>query len=495
MSFDSTKLLGLLIVALIIVGGLLYFQLYTEIRGIRGQLDEINREISDSSLQAQEALEDVNAKIESVVAKLEELEEASSINSEELALISESLEEARTAIEELRETSASLSDIESLSRELALIRASLDELANRVEGNTEALEELKALQERVEELSLMIDELAELILYPAVITDATGDSVIIPSKPQRIVSMAPSVTEVLYYVNALDRLVGVDDYSDWPQWVADARENGEIESIGGFWTPNVEKILALEPDLVIGVASAPPHVQVKEILKAYGIPVILLPSESLDDVKEALIIAGRAVGNLVDAYTAAVEFEASVAAAKTLIGAADGVKVAVIVWLEPLFVVGWGNWENDIITSLGAVNVFGDESDSSLKGWPIVSVESLYERAPDVIILLGEHVASSPEDFVSWLESQLGEAAFDIPAVANNRVYLLSGAYSDVYARPSPRTALSVYIISLILTPENYGLSLEELPSILSPETLDVIQLISDRLPENLVEFLGEALS
>ncbi len=485
MSVDLQKLLVALIAALILVSAAGYAAIYSQLSDLEGRVDETGRELEE----LQRAIRDVEGELERLKS-----EAASTGDLERIAAQVDALTEA---VEELRRGGATVEDLEEIAARVAELSAALEDLREALESSREASEEalsrIDELAARLDELRASVEDLAESILFPVELVDGTGSIVVVTSRPERIVSMAPSVTEILYYVGALDRLVGVDDYSDWPPEVAEARERGEIASIGGFWDPSIEAILSLQPDLVIGVATAPPHIQVKEILESYGIPVLLLPSETLDDVKNSLILVGKATGNVVEAYKAASMFEAAVSAARALLGGAEGVRVAVIVWLEPLFVVGWGNWEHDILTALGAVNVYGDEGDPNLKGWPVVSVESLVERAPDVIVVMGGHGGMTPSDFVDWLESQLGEAAYDIPAVSDGRVYVLQGLYNDVFARPSPRTSLAVYVFLAILSPETLGL--EEVPGVVSPETLDVLSLLEGRVPDDVLAFLGEALS
>jgi iron complex transport system substrate-binding protein len=486
LAFGEQRLLVAILAVLIALSILGYASLYVQVGRLAGEVER--------TADAVEGLERTLSEVSERVASLER----GAARAEDLEALAGEVEALAERLEEVSGEAVKPEDLERLAAELAELSARLEELSRSLESAGEAaqgaLMAVEELRARVEELQRTVDSLAESILFPVEIVDGSGDVVVIPERPERIVSLAPSVTETLYYVGALDRLVGVDDYSDWPRWVAEARERGEIASVGGFWSPSVEAILALEPDLVVGVASAPPHFQVKEILESYGIPVLLLPNETLRDVKESMIMLGKATGNVSQAYEAAILFEAAVSAASGILGDAGGVRVAVIVWLEPLFVVGWGNWEHDIITSLGAVNVYGDEENEALKGWPVVSVESLLERAPEVIVILGAHTAPSPEDFVDWLESQLGSAAYEIPAVAEGRVYVIAGLYADVFARPSPRTALAVYVMAAVVAPETLGLSPEEVPGVVSPETLDVLGLLRDVLPERVYAFLGEAL-
>ena len=486
MAFNAQKLLIGLLAVLIVLSVVGYGFLYVEVREISRSLEETSGRVNR-----------VGESIESIRAEVSALRREA-VTKESLEMLRSEVESLSAQLEALRGKAASAEDLERIAARVAELSSRLEELSEELrevgEASQEAIDAVKVIKASLEEVKRELGEVSEAILFPVEVIDGTGDLVVVTSRPERIVSMAPSVTETLYYVRALDRLVGVDDYSDWPASVAEARERGDIASIGGFWNPSIEAILSLDPDLVIGVASAPPHRQVKQLLEAYGIPVILLPNESLEDIKRSLIIVGKATGNIVEAYEALIAFEATISAASALLGGAEGVKVAVAVWLEPLFVVGWGNWEHDIIESLGAVNVYGDEGDEKLMGWPMVSVESLLERAPEVLIVTG-HQGITVEDVINWLESQLGEAAQEIPAVKNGRVYVLQGAYADVFARPSPRTALAVYVLLAVLSPQSLGLNFDDLPSNINPSTLDILGLIDGRVPERVYEFLGEALS
>lgn len=461
----------------------------------------------------------VYQKVGSLENAVAELNENYSRATEELQALRKSLEESQTSVNDLQSLveqvesriaklesglsqAATTEDLESLASELSALSELLDDMAQRISQLEKAseesgesigsmLEQLSELQERLEALETRVEQVYQSIFFPAAIVDGTGGTVVIPEKPERIVSMAPSVTETLYYLGLLDSLVGVDSYSDFPPEVADLRESGEIADIGGFWTPSVEAILDLEPDLVIGVASAPPHIQVKETLEAYGIPVLLLPNNTLGDVRESIVMVGRATGNIVEAYIALAAFDRAVATARTLAGD-TGVGVAVVVWLNPLFVVGGANWENDIIQEAGGVNVYSD-----VEGWPQVSYETLLEKNPDVIILMGgsgEEPSFTVEDFIQTLESQLGDAVWEIDAVKEGRIYVLLGDYNDAFARPSPRSALAVFVLAAILSPEAFGVQ-GELPQVISPSSFDIISLLEPRVSDEVLEFLLGALS
>jgi len=381
------------------------------------------------------------------------LNRAAQAQAEEAQRIASALEEVNRRLEELN------AKVNALSAE-TLTRADYEELAAQVQALAEAIARLEASNQealaQIEELRARLGEIADrlsrvetLILFPVEVVDGSGAKVVIPSRPERIVSLAPSVTETLYYVNATNRLVGVDSYSDWPEWVAEARENGTLVDVGGFWTPSVEAILSAQPDLVVGVAGVPAHESLRDVLAAHGIPLILLPQESLADIKESLIILGKATGNIVEAALAAADFEAAVARVKVAAPANAAVKAAILVWVNPAYVAGSGTFQDSLLSAVGAVNAF-----ANVTGWAAVNPEEFLSAAPDVIIAVGIPV----EAVYKYFNETLGEAAKEIPAIASGRVYCLGPPYSDMINRPSPRIVGVLTVVQSIIYPDLYGL-------------------------------------
>ncbi len=420
-----------------------------------------------SSLETQ--LKEANSRIASLQKEVKTLKEASSgyASTAQLEDVKSALEAVSGDIKSMQdrlEKAVTQEDIQEIALEVASLQeklAILEKLASEeLQGQIEDLAmQLSKIQAEVQEISAKIN-------FPVIVTDATGDQVFIASRPERIVSLAPAVTETLYFVGALDRLVGVDEYSDYPPEVLEMIDNGVIETIGGFWNPSVEKILALEPDLVIGV-DAPPHRQVKELLKDYGIPVVILPQNSIDDVRRSIVIVGMATGNMDRAIEVVGDLSRTLALVKTVAdGVDDQVKVALIVWLNPIFVSGNDTFQNDIIEFAGGINAFGNMS-----GWPIISAEDLAAAKPDVIILSNINVT----DFLDALVNQLGDAVLEIPAVTNKRIYTITGDYADMLSRPSPRITQIIPLIQYILYPQLYGASPIDIPQVISPETIPEI--------------------
>ncbi|GAB6148104.1 ABC transporter substrate-binding protein [Stetteria hydrogenophila] len=384
------------------------------------------------------------------------------------------VEEGQSALENTTtDVVKALGDVRDALRSLG---KSLESLERAVESQGAASENLSAalsqLEGRISSIEERLSELEEQLYYPVTVTDATGDQVTLYRRPERIVSLAPSVTEILFAVGAGGQVVGVDEYSNYPPEVLEAVENGSIAVIGGFWNPSLERILALNPDLVIGVASAKPHLQVKEALSRYGIPVVLLPDKSLEDILESIVTVGILTGHRLEASQLAAQVEDGIRSVYMTVEeykAREGIEarsVALISWINPIWTTGSGTFQNDLIMLAGGVNPFNETS-----GWITVSPEELLAADPDVIIATGGHGSFNYTTLMDYLKSVLGDAVYNITAVREGRVYVVHGSYEDVLNRPGPRVALGVRLIAVLAYPEAFGLSPDAIPHDVTPES------------------------
>jgi len=367
------------------------------------------------------------------------------------------VEEQNKALEQLNsklENVATVEDVDQLVSQIEDIQARLLEYPTK--------EDIQALQEKIVQLEEALNKTYEAIFFPAEIVDGTGDIVVVPARPQRIVSLAPAVTETLYYVGAADRIVAVDSYSNWPAWIAEARDNGTLIDVGGPWTPSVEAILVAEPDLVIGVAGIGPQEQVKKILAAYGIPVILLPQESIADIKRSIMIVGYATGNVEEAASTLLEFEANLSRIQVAVPV-EKRSVALVVWVNPLYVAGSNTFQGDMLVFVGAENAF-----ANVTGWAMIAPEALVEASPDIIILSGVEL----EVFYQFINETLGDAAQGIPAIANNLVFCVGQPYNDMLVRPSPRIVGGLVLLQYIVYPEIYGATWDDIPRCINATTM-----------------------
>ena len=258
--------------------------------------------------------------------------------------------------------------------------------------------------------------------------------------PQRIVSLAPNITEIIFALGAQDRLVGVTSYCHWPP------EARKIGSVGGFLNPNIEVIIERRPDLVI-VTPNGNNKELVETLEKLKIQVLVCPSYNISQIFDAVEVIGKTLG-LQDSATKIIsEMGKQVKDVEKLVKGAKSAKVAAIVGRRPLIVVGNNEFISDLIKVAGGQNLVS----SGKIRYPHYSYEELIVAGPDVIIDLS--VGNEGSD-VGCAEAINHWKNFStIPAIKNNRVYCLD---NSTFLIPGPRAVGSVAELARLLHPEVY---------------------------------------
>ena len=280
------------------------------------------------------------------------------------------------------------------------------------------------------------------ILNPKLVDD-TGYPINTSRIPERIVSLAPSNTEILFAIGAGDRVVGVTDYCNYPPEVIEKKRRGEIKSVGGYSTVNVERVLALKPDLV--VASYGNSLQTIELLRSYGLNVIAFNPKNVSDVMRSIILIGYATGNYEEAKKLVIEMVNRIQEVEEKVKDKRRMRVAHIVWHDPIWVSGRNTFIDDVIRLAGGENAF------DFDGWRVISVEDLIKANPEVIIVnSGTGMSSSGVNVIyNWVMSDKRLKVID--AVKNGRVYVIN---ADIICRPSYRVVDAVEEIAKLLHPE-----------------------------------------
>lgn len=261
--------------------------------------------------------------------------------------------------------------------------------------------------------------------------DPAGRMIHLPSEVRRVVSLAPSTTELLCAVGGCGLLVGVDRYSNYPPEVK------KLPHVGADIDPSLEKILALKPDVVLAAATANAEATMTSLERA-GIPVVGCLDQRIDDVYADLIGVGDAIGHRADGEKAAASLRAALDGVKAAPGDAGvGARVLVVVWPEPLVVAGRTSLVAELVRWVGGVNI----ADDSARAFPTYSRERMLEAAPEVLIV-GTHADGAPP--MAALQ-KLG-----IPAVRNHRVHLVDG---DILFRPGPRLGEAATLLAKLLHP------------------------------------------
>ncbi len=278
-------------------------------------------------------------------------------------------------------------------------------------------------------------EKTRLSEFPVTITDDFGHAVTINKKPERIVSLAPSNTEILFALGLGDKIVGVTDYCNYPE------KAKEKPKVGGYSTVDIEKVLSLKPDLV--VASFGNGEETIQTLRDYNITVIALNPKTLEDVMKDIEMLGKATGteeNATKLIAIMKDRIKSVEARAKMLKSKP--KIAHILWHNPIYVSGNGTFVDELIKKAGGENVFSD-----IEGWKVVSVEDLYSKDPDIIIVnSGNGMSAEAENVIyNWIVSELE----DLRAVKEGKVYVIN---SDIISRPSYRLVFALEEISEIIS-------------------------------------------
>lgn len=192
--------------------------------------------------------------------------------------------------------------------------------------------------------------------------------------PRRIVALAPNLTEIVFALGAGDRLVGVSEYSDYPEAAR------AIPRVGGLEV-DPEKVAALRPDLVLAVAEGNAAGAVRA-LSAAGLPVAVVPSGSLDAVLESIRIVGDRLGRSAEARELTALLLRRRDALRTRVEGRARPRALLIVWPDPPQAAGGGTFLGDLMSEAGLENILQDRD-----GWPLLSLEYLATAPVDLLIV------------------------------------------------------------------------------------------------------------
>ena len=260
------------------------------------------------------------------------------------------------------------------------------------------------------------------------VIDGLGREVHVPERIERVVTLAPNVTELVAAAGALDRIVGVDSESDYPP------SAGRLPKVGHLH-PSLEAIAALRPDLVIASTSGNPP-SLEGSLAALGVPLYVVRTERLDDIPSAIRSLGELFGGGGDDVAA--QLERDLAASPP---SGRSVRVLLMLWPDPLFVAGRETFVSDLLERAGGTNAV------AMSGWPAYSLEALVEEPPDVILYPEDAI---PSEVIAGLSAE-GSLWNRVPAIRNGKLHPIP---DDLVLRPGPRVAEGLAAIDRILKME-----------------------------------------
>jgi iron complex transport system substrate-binding protein len=269
--------------------------------------------------------------------------------------------------------------------------------------------------------------------FPATVTDFQNRSVTVPKRPERVVSIGPSITEFLFALGAGPRVVGVDDFSDEPAATA------QIEKVGGIKV-NFEKVVSLKPDLVLSVKFSDGTI---EKLAGAGLLVLVVDPQSAGDVARTAILLGRAVGS--DGETMARDIQKRVDGVRSKTASAT-TKPRVYHEIDAsdptkIFTVGPGSYIHDLIEIAGGANIAA----RATSAYPQLSAEEVLRSDPEIIVLAAADYSAKPDQ----VAARAGWSA--ISAVKNKRIVTIA---PNLINRPGPRVGEAAEAYAKLVHPE-----------------------------------------
>lgn len=270
-------------------------------------------------------------------------------------------------------------------------------------------------------------------------TDSLGNAILLTAPAQRIVSLAPSVTETLFAIGAGGQVVGRTDYCNYPEEVL------SLPGIGGFSAESisVETILSLEPDLVIGGSVY--QAEVVKALQDSGIQAFVSQPANLAEIQNAALLFGQMTGRTDEAAAVVDEMQAKIDAVTSVVSSLPAGRRPTVfyeVWHEPLMSANRKTFVGELIDLAGGVNIFADLPDE----YPTVSVEQIVDVDPQFIIGPSSHGDQMSAEVIGAREGW-----GSLSAVKNKAIYIVDG---DIVSRASPRIVSALEEFAKILHPD-----------------------------------------
>jgi iron complex transport system substrate-binding protein len=268
------------------------------------------------------------------------------------------------------------------------------------------------------------------------VTDMLGRSVTVPDRPLRVVSLAPSLTEAVFALGRGDWLVGVTDLCDYPEA---AREKPRV---GGIGAPDLERIVAARPDLVLLTAEANARVMVAQLAQV-GIPSFAVTPSSYRGVLSAIqglasvLHAEEAGSTLVHAVGERMD------ALRERVARRRRPRALFLIWTDPMIAAGRTTFLQDLIELAGGANVARGAAAYPRLGW-----EEVLAAAPEVILVASHRPGAEPGVEPALLEAWQPWRA--VPAVRAGRIL---GVHGDLVLRPGPRIAEAAEHLARALHP------------------------------------------
>ncbi|WP_046213024.1 ABC transporter substrate-binding protein [Paenibacillus wulumuqiensis] len=275
-------------------------------------------------------------------------------------------------------------------------------------------------------------------VYPLTVQDATGKSFTFDQAPQRIVSISPAETEALFALGLDQQIVGVSEYDDYPEQV------NTKAKIGGITKPNVEAIIAQNPDIVFtGISSSEELVQE---LRNAGINIFKTTPKTVNDVMSNIELYGKITNRQAEARKVTDHMKEQMQMVKDAVASLKPEqKKKVYIEFSPGWTVGKGEFMDELITLAGGINIAGDT-----EGWNEINEENIVAADPDVILYSKETVDTKTKQTLDQIiRARSGWS--EIKAIKNDQLF---GLNDDLVSRPGPRVTDGLVEIAHAIYPD-----------------------------------------
>ena len=240
-----------------------------------------------------------------------------------------------------------------------------------------------------------------------VVTDETGRTVTVPDHPHRIICLVPSITDTVFALGAADDVVAVSDYVKYP---AEAMKK---PSVGSISNPSIETILALHPDLILGM----PHQNQQAVFDQFehlAIPIYLVDPHGIAGILRSVISLGQATGRQAQATALSSRLQQRIEAVRLAVKGKPVVSVFMPVSYDPVVTIGKGSFITDIIEAAGGRSITSDIDQE----WPHISMEAVIARTPQALLMMRGGTITP-----DILKTRPGWDT--LPAVRSGRVYFV----------------------------------------------------------------------
>ena len=268
------------------------------------------------------------------------------------------------------------------------------------------------------------------------VRDMEGRELLLPAPPRRIVSLVPSVTEMIYALGGEDRLAGRTDFCDYPP-AARAKP-----SVGGMISPSLETLVTLKPDLVIATSSGNREETFRQLTRL-GLPVYLMGADRIAEVKDVVRRLGALTGRDAAAAPLVDHIDRRVAAVRDAVKAYGRPRVLYVLWPDPLIVPGRSALVTELIDIAGGESITAADAEA----YPRYSLEAAVAKAPEVIVLANHGSRSGPIALDRW------KRLTSLPAIKSGRIHSVDG---NLMHRYGPRVLDGLEQLARAIHPEAF---------------------------------------